>query len=203
VLLAPPAQAAAVSTTLRAGISGLPVATEVRTGYARDKFHLWIDADGDGCNTRNEVLIAEATTKPTVGASCALSGGRWLSYYDNATWTLASDLDIDHLVPLAEAWDSGARNWTAASASSTRTTSATPATSSRSPQHQPGQGRPGPGRVDAAGGQRHLPLRRRVDGREDPLAADRGQRREERADQHRRRLHQRHDHRHPGDLTPG
>jgi hypothetical protein len=114
VLLAPPAQAATVSTTLRAGISGLPVATEVRTGYTRDKFHLWIDADGDGCNTRNEVLIAEATTKPTVGASCVLSGGRWLSYYDNATWTLASDLDIDHLVPLAEAWDSGARNWTAA-----------------------------------------------------------------------------------------
>jgi hypothetical protein len=79
VLLAPPAQAATISTTLRAGISGLPVATEVRTGYTRDKFHLWIDADGDGCNTRNEVLIAEATTKPTVGASCALSGGRWLS----------------------------------------------------------------------------------------------------------------------------
>ena len=80
----------------------------------RDKFHLWIDADGDGCNTRNEVLIAEATTKPTIGASCTLTGGRWHSYYDNADWTLASDLDIDHLVPLAEAWDSGARNWTAA-----------------------------------------------------------------------------------------
>jgi Protein of unknown function (DUF1524) len=88
------------------------VATEVRTGYTRDKFHLWIDADGDGCNTRNEVLIAEATTKPSVGARCALTGGRWLSYYDNATWTLASDLDIDHLVPLAEAWDSGADSWT-------------------------------------------------------------------------------------------
>jgi hypothetical protein len=64
--------------------------------------------------TRNEVLIAEATTKPTIGASCKLTGGRWHSYYDNADWTLASDLDIDHLVPLAEAWDSGARNWTAA-----------------------------------------------------------------------------------------
>jgi Protein of unknown function (DUF1524) len=114
VLLAPPAQAATVTTTLRAGISGLPVATEVRTGYTRDKFHLWIDADGDGCNTRNEVLIAEATTKPTIGASCKLTGGRWVSYYDGAVWTLSSDLDIDHLVPLAEAWDSGARNWTAA-----------------------------------------------------------------------------------------
>jgi hypothetical protein len=114
VLLAPSAEAATVTTTLRAGVSGLPVATEVRTGYARTKFPLWIDADGDGCNTRNEVLIAEATTKPTVGGGCALTGGRWHSYYDNADWTLASDLDIDHLVPLAEAWDSGARNWTTA-----------------------------------------------------------------------------------------
>ena len=47
VLLAPPAQAATVSTTLRSGIAGLPVATEVRTGYSRDKFQLWIDADGE------------------------------------------------------------------------------------------------------------------------------------------------------------
>ena len=114
VLLAPSAEAATVTTTLRAGVSGLPVATEVRTGYARTKFPLWIDADGDGCNTRNEVLIAEATTTPTIGSGCALTGGRWHSYYDNADWTLASDLDIDHLVPLAEAWDSGARNWTTA-----------------------------------------------------------------------------------------
>lgn len=114
VLMAPPAQAATVTTTLRAGVAGLPVATEVRTGYSRDKFPLWTDADGDGCNTRYEVLIAEATTRPVVGAGCALSGGRWLSYYDGATWTLPSDLDIDHLVPLAEAWDSGARGWTTA-----------------------------------------------------------------------------------------
>ncbi|WP_231929610.1 HNH endonuclease family protein [Micromonospora inositola] len=46
------------------------------------------------------------------GAGCALSGGRWYSYYDNTYWTITSDLDIDHMVPLAEAWDSGARNWT-------------------------------------------------------------------------------------------
>jgi hypothetical protein len=113
VVLAAPASAATVTTTLRAGIADLPVATEVRSGYTRDKFKLWIDADGDGCNTRYEVLIAEATTKPTAGSGCTLSGGRWYSYYDNAYWTAPADLDIDHLVPLAEAWDSGARNWTA------------------------------------------------------------------------------------------
>jgi hypothetical protein len=113
-LLAAPAAAATVSTPLRSAVASLPVATEVRTGYDRDLFPHWIDADGDGCHTRNEVLIAEATTRPAVGSGCALSGGRWSSYYDNATWTNPSDLDIDHVVALAEAWDSGARSWTTA-----------------------------------------------------------------------------------------
>ena len=112
IVLAQPASAATVTTTLRAGVAGLPVATEIRTGYDRDLFPHGIDADGDGCSTRSEVLIAEATTTPAVGSGCALTGGRWFSYYDGATWTVPADLDIDHFVPLAEAWDSGARTWT-------------------------------------------------------------------------------------------
>jgi hypothetical protein len=107
-----PAQAATVSVPLRTLIADLPVATENRTGYSRDLFPHWIDADGDSCNTRYEVLIAEATTRPSVGSGCTLSGGRWYSYYDGAYWTNPADLDIDHMVALAEAWDSGARNWT-------------------------------------------------------------------------------------------
>jgi hypothetical protein len=110
--LAQPAPAAGYSASLTTAVAGLPVATEVRTGYSRDLFPHWIDADGDGCNTRNEILLAEAVSAPTVSGTCTLSGGRWYSYYDNAYWTLTSDLDIDHMVPLAEAWDSGARNWT-------------------------------------------------------------------------------------------
>ena len=102
------------SGTLTQAISHIPVAGEVRTGYSRDLFHLWIDADGDGCNTRAEVLISEAEDPPTIGSGCSLSGGRWYSYYDGATWTAPADVDIDHVVPLAEAWDSGARNWTTA-----------------------------------------------------------------------------------------
>ncbi|MFB9237216.1 HNH endonuclease family protein [Plantactinospora siamensis] len=107
-----PAAAASTSQPLRTMIANLPVATEVRTGYDRTLFPLWIDADGDGCNTRYEVLIAEAVRTPTIGSGCSLSNGRWYSYYDAAYWTSTSDLDIDHLVPLAEAWDSGARGWT-------------------------------------------------------------------------------------------
>ena len=113
-LVAPRAFAATVSKSLRTLIADQPLASEVRTGYNRDLFPHWIDADGDGCNTRYEVLIAEAVTAPSVGSGCGLTGGRWTSYYDGASWTATSDLDIDHVVALAEAWDSGARNWTTA-----------------------------------------------------------------------------------------
>src|SRR5690242_9345787 len=107
-----PGYAETYTAALRTAVAALPVATEVRTGYDRALFPLWVDADSDGCNTRYEVLIAEAVTAPSVGSGCSLSGGRWYSYYDNAYWTLTGDLDIDHMVPLAEAWDSGARSWT-------------------------------------------------------------------------------------------
>jgi hypothetical protein len=113
----PAAPAAAASTyraSLRTAVNALPVAAERRTGYTRSAFMHWVDADHDGCNTRNEVLIAEARTKPRVGSRCTLSGGRWVSYYDRRTWTDRGRLDVDHLVPLAEAWDSGARGWSAA-----------------------------------------------------------------------------------------
>lgn len=110
---APAAHAAgeSYSAPLTTAIGSLAVATEVRTGYDRAKFTHWIDADGDGCSTRNEVLDVESENSVTCGN---LSGGRWYSYYDRVSWTNPSDIDIDHMVPLAEAWDSGARNWTAA-----------------------------------------------------------------------------------------
>ena len=57
-------------------------------------------------------LIDEAVTPPQIGAKCALTGGRWYSYYEDAYVDSASGLDIDHMVPLAEAWDSGASAWT-------------------------------------------------------------------------------------------
>lgn len=109
-----PATASAASASLRTAVSDLPGATESRTGYDRSLFRLWIDADGDGCDTRREVLIDEAVKAPTVGSGCSLTSGRWVSPYDNASWTDIADLDIDHLVPLAEAWDSGASAWSAA-----------------------------------------------------------------------------------------
>ena len=105
---------AKTASSLTALINSLQVAVETRAGYNRDLFRHWIDADGDGCDTRDEVLIAESTTPVTVGAGCSLSGGTWLSPYDMVSTTNASGFDVDHFVPLAEAWDSGAANWDSA-----------------------------------------------------------------------------------------
>lgn len=109
-----PAQAAE-TLSLTEAVAALPIAAESREGYDRDAFRHWnTGADPtDGCNTRAEVLIAEAVEPPTVGPKCRLTGGRWFSYYDQVWVTSASGLDIDHMGPLAEAWDSGASTWSA------------------------------------------------------------------------------------------
>jgi len=91
----------------------LTIALDQIGGYSRNLFKHWIDVDKNGCNTRYEVLIAEAIVKPKVGARCYLTGGRWRSSYDGKIFTNPTGLDIDHMVPLAEAWRSGAWAWTA------------------------------------------------------------------------------------------
>ncbi|MGA5873957.1 HNH endonuclease family protein [Streptomyces cinereoruber] len=118
-LPAPVAAAAVVPVPevlpLEDAVGKLLVAEEDRTGYTRDSFRHWntgLDA-GDGCNTRNEVLLAEAVQEPAVTAGCKLSGGKWVSFYDGVEVVEAGKLDIDHMVPLAEAWDSGASAWDA------------------------------------------------------------------------------------------
>ena len=96
---------------LQAAIERLPVARETRAGYDRDKFTHWVDADGDCQDTRDEVLAAESLV-PTRG--CDIQGGRWRSAYDGVMTRQSAAFDVDHLVPLAEAWDSGARAWNTA-----------------------------------------------------------------------------------------
>ncbi|MGA5711181.1 HNH endonuclease family protein [Streptomyces cellulosae] len=115
--LAAPAPAQAAETLpLGEAVGSLQPAVESRDGYSRSAFRHWNRGDdpADGCNTRYEVLLDEAVEPPEVGDGCRLTGGRWFSYYDGVWVTSASGLDIDHMVPLAEAWDSGAYAWTAA-----------------------------------------------------------------------------------------
>jgi hypothetical protein len=99
------------SAGLTGSLDALRLEPEQRSGYDRDLFAHWIDASGNGCDARREVLIRDSLTPVTVGEGCHISGGTWFSVYDGFTSTDPGDFDIDHLVPLAEAWDSGAHSW--------------------------------------------------------------------------------------------
>ena len=99
------------TTLLATLISSLSVEKEVTDGYDRDLFKHWTDSDGDGCNTRYEVLIEESLTPVSVGSDCKLTGGTWVSAFDMTETKDPSTFDVDHFVPLKEAWDSGAWAW--------------------------------------------------------------------------------------------
>lgn len=94
-------------------LRSIPIEREHPDGYDRDKFLVWADLDGDGCDTRQEVLRAESL-EPVQSdpMGCPVLAGRWTSVYDGVTTGDPSELDIDHVVALKEAWDSGAWAWT-------------------------------------------------------------------------------------------
>lgn len=117
-MLPAPAQAASVyQASLRTAARSLKVASEANAGYDRSKyFGSWKDANGDCQNTRAEVLLAETrtTARYTTSRRCTVSRGTWVTNWDNRTYYSASDVQIDHLVPVHEAWGSGARFWSQA-----------------------------------------------------------------------------------------
>jgi hypothetical protein len=78
-------------------------------GYSRAQFPHW-SSTGENCDIRDTVLRRDGTDIKLRG--CNVVGGRWLSRYDNETVTEPSMVDVDHVVPLANAWRSGAATWT-------------------------------------------------------------------------------------------
>ena len=84
---------------------------EVKT-YDRGAWPHWIDEDHDCQNTRQEVLIRMSRIPVTTNRSgCRVLTGEWLCPFSGKVFTDASDLDIDHLVPLKEAYLSGGDTW--------------------------------------------------------------------------------------------
>lgn len=82
--------------------------------YQRSAFsHGWDDADGDCRDSRAEALI-NASTTPVRFANergCRVVTGRWISPFTGEIIQNASNIDIDHVVPLAWAWKRGAKEW--------------------------------------------------------------------------------------------
>ncbi|WP_433296136.1 HNH endonuclease family protein [Actinoplanes sp. CA-030573] len=99
------------ASAARTQLAALTVAARTHsTTYDRDLFPTW-DTISGSCNTRETVLKRDGTGV-VVNSACTATSGRWYSPYDGATWTAASDVDIDHMVPLKNAWVSGAWAWT-------------------------------------------------------------------------------------------
>ncbi|QTD95729.1 HNH endonuclease family protein [Streptomyces cyanogenus] len=105
---APPSTA-----TARQELAALTVAApHSMDGYARDKFDIWSSQPG-GCTTRQTVLARDGKDVQDKPGSCQPASGSWYSIYDETTVTDVTKATIDHMVPLAEAWRSGADNWSA------------------------------------------------------------------------------------------
>lgn len=99
------------TSTAQAELDALTVADEGSLdGYSREEFPHWITISGS-CDTRETVLERDGSDVEA-GSDCYPDSGSWYSPYDGDTWYAASDIDIDHIVPLAEAWRSGADSWT-------------------------------------------------------------------------------------------
>ncbi|MFL6115056.1 MAG: HNH endonuclease family protein [Catenulispora sp.] len=78
-------------------------------GYSRAKFPHW-RSTGANCDVRDSVLKRDGTKVKTSG--CNVVAGTWKSIYDGQVLNSPTKVDIDHLVPLANAWRSGAAKWT-------------------------------------------------------------------------------------------
>ncbi|MFI6054574.1 HNH endonuclease family protein [Streptomyces violascens] len=99
------------ASTARTDLAGLKVAPAgSMAGYSRDKFQHWI-GQGGKCDTRETVLNRDGSGVKQ-DAECKPVSGKWVSRYDHLSFDSASKMDIDHTVPLANAWRSGANAWT-------------------------------------------------------------------------------------------
>ncbi|WP_019632573.1 HNH endonuclease family protein [Actinomadura atramentaria] len=87
------------------------------SGYSRSKFGVrWKDTDHDGCDQRNDVLARDLTNIKRDG-KCKVLSGRLKDPYSGRTIEFtkakASEVQIDHVYPLALAWRMGASGWPA------------------------------------------------------------------------------------------
>ena len=110
----PPDLVASPNDTLSAldVLNTIRVERENTRGYSRSLFKHWLDVDGDGCDAREQVLKRDAIGLPQVDPfRCFVVEADWISAYDGKKTSDRTEVDIDHVVALKEAWDSGASGW--------------------------------------------------------------------------------------------
>lgn len=87
-----------------------------KTGYSRQQFgQAWFDADRNGCDTRNDMLRRDLVDREMKNWCKVLAGTRRPDPYTGATIRYvtggASEIDVDHVVALGDAWQKGAAAW--------------------------------------------------------------------------------------------
>ncbi|OAA71623.1 hypothetical protein ISF_02174 [Cordyceps fumosorosea ARSEF 2679] len=101
------------TSTAQSELNSLQVAASGSgDGYSRAEFPHWVKVEGS-CTSREYVLKRDGQDVEA-DSSCKITSGTWVSPYDATTWTDSAKVDIDHLVPLKNAWISGASSWTKA-----------------------------------------------------------------------------------------
>jgi hypothetical protein len=116
---APSAPAPAARGTALAAVDRLTVKGRApKTGYSREAFgQAWFDTDRNGCDTRNDILRRDLTHREMKNWCKVLAGTRAPDPYTGATIRFvlggASEIDVDHVVPLSDAWQKGAARWSA------------------------------------------------------------------------------------------
>lgn len=100
------------TTLLALDLLGLVrVEREHRGGYDRELFG-YPTSFGGGCDTRDEVLQRDSLSPVQMDpVGCTVVAGDWYSPYDDLMFETPQDIEIDHVVALKEAWDSGAWQW--------------------------------------------------------------------------------------------
>lgn len=88
-----------------------------KTGYSRGLFGAWSDLDGNGCDTRSDVLrqvVRGGSPSPSDPACDVVGGTIWDPYLGAEIPFVSSKIDVDHVVALSDAWQKGAQGWPAA-----------------------------------------------------------------------------------------
>lgn len=104
---APPANSGSTTDKLSA-LNALAIAKADSTDYERSDWKHWT---GSPCDTRKEILKAQGSNVVTDPATCKVTSGTWLDPYSLKTFTDASKLDIDHVIPLGYAALHGGNAW--------------------------------------------------------------------------------------------
>lgn len=100
-------------------VDRLPRTDRSRVGYDRDEFGpAWADADGNGCDTRNDILARDLASLDIDADGCTVLAGVLDDPYTGTRIDFlrgqgtSAQVQIDHVIPLAAAWTGGADSWT-------------------------------------------------------------------------------------------